>query len=68
MQLTPTILRNIANTFSRKPHDFSHWYAFIESIGIMEHIDTAEHGSYDKRLLSISDPHLFAIACIRYGF
>jgi hypothetical protein len=68
MQLTPTILRNIADAFSYKPHNYPSWYAFIESIGIMEHIDTAEHGGYNKRLLSISDPHLFTLACIRYGF
>jgi hypothetical protein len=27
-----------------------------------------ERASYRKRLLSISDPHLFTLACIRYGF
>ena len=62
MELTPTIIRNIADTFSYKPQNFPSWYAFIESIGI------TERASYRKRLLSISDPHLFTIACVRYGF
>ena len=61
MELTYTQLRNLVQIYSDKHRASTNWYAFMESVGIGERYD------YPKRLVYITNPHLFTLACIRYG-
>ena len=62
MQLTHTQLRNLVQIYGEQHRAFTNWYAFMESVGIGERYTDTE------RLVRILDPHLFTVACIRYGF
>jgi hypothetical protein len=61
MQLTHAQLRKLTQIYGEQHRAFTNWYAFMESVGIGERYTDAE------RLVSILDPHLFTVACIRYG-
>ena len=61
MDLTPVQLLKLVDLYSIHRHDFKSWYAFIKSIGAGERI------KYPNRIIYITDPHLFTVACIRYG-
>ena len=62
MDLTYTQLRNLVQIYGEQHRAFTNWYAFMESVGIGERYNDTE------RLVRILDPHLFTLACIRYGF
>lgn len=62
MQLTQYHLDHIVDTYQIHHESNVSWYTFLESIGI------TEHATWQRRLLSISDPHLFTLACIRYAW
>lgn len=62
MDLTHTQLRSMVDLYSTHRHGFKNWYAFIRSMGVGERVDCPH------RIIYILDPHLFTLACIRYGF
>ena len=62
MELTYDHLRNMVDIYNTPHrHGCKNWYAFIESMGAGERVD------YPHRIIYILDPHLFTVACIRYG-
>ena len=65
MELTYDHLRNMVDIYNTPHrHGFKNWYAFIESIGIGERYSDTDS---DHVCIHILDPHLFTVACIRYG-
>ena len=61
MDLTPVQLLKLVDLYSTHRHGFKSWYAFIGSMGAGERVD------YPHRIIHITNPHLFTVACIRYG-
>jgi hypothetical protein len=62
MDLTHTQLRTMVDIYNNRHHGFKSWYAFIGSMGVGERVEYPYN-----RIIYILDPHLFTVACIRYG-
>ena len=59
-------LHAIIDAYINEQHGITHWGEFLESIGVLE--NNATGLTHYTRKYNITNPHLFTLACIRYGF
>jgi hypothetical protein len=65
-QLLQEKLHAIMDAYIYEQHGIAHWGEFLESCGVLE--NNATGLTHYTRKYSIMNPHLFTLACIRYGF